>query len=117
MSVFRRVITYMRPYRKRLVLSVLCSIIYSVFSGVSIYLIIPLLETLFGGSSPGTTVVVPGSPSLVPGWLVELKAGVSHTIRARFSMATPMIHCSVSAPSLSWHFLSRTSLGISNRTS
>ena len=89
MSVFRRVITYMRPYRKRLVLSVLCSIIYSVFSGVSIYLIIPLLETLFGGSSPGPTVVVPGSPSLVPGWLVEMKARVSQAIQGAIFNGNP----------------------------
>lgn len=89
MSVFRRVITYMRPYRKRLVLSVLCSIIYSVFSGVSIYLIIPLLETLFGGSSSGPTVVVPGSPSLVPGWLVEMKARVSQAIQGAIFNGNP----------------------------
>jgi subfamily B ATP-binding cassette protein MsbA len=79
MSLFSRVLNYMRPYRKRLVLSVLCSIVYSVFSGVSIYLIIPLLETLFSGSvGAASPPVSPSMPSFVPGWLMELKANVAH---------------------------------------
>lgn len=82
MSIYRRVLTYMRPYRKRLVLSVLCSIIYSVFSGVSIYLIIPLLETLFSGTSPVAPPVVTAAPSLVPGWLIELKMRVSDALQS-----------------------------------
>ncbi len=82
MSIYRRVLTYMRPYRKRLVLSVVCSIIYSIFSGVSIYLIIPLLETLFGGASSASAPVSPGAPSLVPGWLIEIKVRASEVLHS-----------------------------------
>ena len=81
MSVFRRIVRHMRPYRKRLALSVICSIIYSIFSGVSIYLIIPLLETLFGGSPASSSSVVPGAPSLTPDWLVTFKAAVSQVMQ------------------------------------
>jgi subfamily B ATP-binding cassette protein MsbA len=82
MSLFSRVLTYMRPYRKRLVLSVFCSIVYSIFSGVSIYLIIPLLETLFGGSPAASSTPAPPSvPSFAPGWLMELKASVAHALQ------------------------------------
>jgi subfamily B ATP-binding cassette protein MsbA len=44
---FLRVLKYVRPYWKQLALSVFFTILFSIFSGVSIYLAIPLLETLF----------------------------------------------------------------------
>ncbi len=46
-KVFLRVLGYARPYWKYLVLSFFFTILFSIFSGVSIYLAIPLLETLF----------------------------------------------------------------------
>ena len=71
MSTYARILHFIRPFRFRLGLSVLCSIFYSVFSGVSIYLIIPLLETLFAGRTPAHAAA-PGT-SLVPEWLIEAK--------------------------------------------
>lgn len=47
LRVFLKVLSYARPYWKHLVLSVFFTILFSIFSGVSIYLAIPLLETLF----------------------------------------------------------------------
>ncbi|CUU08389.1 ATP-binding cassette, subfamily B, MsbA [Candidatus Thermokryptus mobilis] len=44
---FLRILKYVRPYLKQLALSVFFTILFSIFSGVSIYLAIPLLETLF----------------------------------------------------------------------
>jgi subfamily B ATP-binding cassette protein MsbA len=44
---FLRVFKYVRPYWKQLALSVFFTILFSIFSGISIYLAIPLLETLF----------------------------------------------------------------------
>jgi len=46
-KVFLRILKYVRPYWKQLGLSVFFTILFSIFSGVSIYLAIPLLETLF----------------------------------------------------------------------
>ncbi len=82
MSIYSRVISYMRPYRKRLVLSVLCSIVYSVFSGVSIYLIIPLLETLFGGAANSSGAPAASSiPSFTPGWFAQVKVTIAQALQ------------------------------------
>ena len=47
MQIYLRVIRYARAYRKHIASSILCTVLYSVFSGVSIYLFIPLLDLLF----------------------------------------------------------------------
>ncbi len=51
MKVYIRILRYVFPYWNNLSLSMICAILYSVFSGLSIYLIIPLLETLLSGKS------------------------------------------------------------------
>jgi subfamily B ATP-binding cassette protein MsbA len=66
-----------RPYWKHLLGTVFLSILYAVFNGVSIYLVIPLLDTLFQESS-----VVPSVEnstnnetvsSLIPDFLIDIK--------------------------------------------
>jgi subfamily B ATP-binding cassette protein MsbA len=47
MKTYFRIIKLVRPYWKRLLVSILCTILYSVLSGISIYLFIPLLDMLF----------------------------------------------------------------------
>lgn len=47
LKVFLRILKYVRPYWRQLSLSIFFTILFSIFSGVSIYLAIPLLETLF----------------------------------------------------------------------
>jgi subfamily B ATP-binding cassette protein MsbA len=76
MNTYIRILRYIRPFRLRLALSVLCSIFFSIFSGVSIYLIIPLLETLFAGSTPTPSAVPAVTGSFLPGWLLEAKDAV-----------------------------------------
>jgi subfamily B ATP-binding cassette protein MsbA len=44
---YLRVVRYARPYWRHIVASVSCTIFYSIFSGVSIYLFIPMLDILF----------------------------------------------------------------------
>jgi subfamily B ATP-binding cassette protein MsbA len=74
MTIFARILRYVRPYRLALAGAMVCSIPFSIFSGVSIYLIIPLLETLFAGKAhaPAAGVGVAGS-SILPDWLVSAK--------------------------------------------
>lgn len=72
MSIYRRVLYYVRPYGGKLALSVFCSIMFSIFSGISIYLTIPLLETLISGTS-GAAAQIQSGPSVTPGWFVGLK--------------------------------------------
>jgi subfamily B ATP-binding cassette protein MsbA len=67
MSIYSRVLRFVRPYWWWLALSMGCSLAFSVFSGFSIYLTIPLLETLFrGGGAPSGTAA---RPSAIPTWL------------------------------------------------
>ena len=79
MKTYTRVLRYLRPYKARLGASILCSMLFSVFSGLSIYLTIPLLETLFGRGGPGSppVAVAPGSSSVMPGWLGGLREALA----------------------------------------
>ncbi len=74
MKTFLRIVGYVRPYWKQLVLSVLCTILFSAFSGASVYLSIPLLETLFD-QTPISTVqpMTPPENGLVPNEIVYIK--------------------------------------------
>ena len=47
MNIYIRIFRYVKPYTKHLAASIVFTIFFSVFSGLSIYLTIPLLETLF----------------------------------------------------------------------
>jgi subfamily B ATP-binding cassette protein MsbA len=64
------------------VLSVLCTILFSVFSGASIYLTIPLLETLFDQTPIEISAVqTPPKNQLVPNEIVTVKQHVENTLR------------------------------------
>ena len=72
MTVYWRVLKYAKPYSRYLSFSLLASILYSLFSAVSIYLLIPLLETLFK-QDPKVAASASRSDSLVPSWLLDAK--------------------------------------------
>jgi ATP-binding cassette, subfamily B, bacterial MsbA len=75
MSFYARIVKYLRPYWLKLAASVGCSVMFSIFSGMSIYLIIPLLETLFTRGRPAAPVAAAAQPSVsfLPDWLLHLK--------------------------------------------
>src|SRR3990172_2109884 len=82
MKIFLRILRYVRPYWKTLSLSLLCTILFSIFSGASIYLSIPLLETLFDQSSPSSMVQqTPPRDSVVPNEVVGLKQNVEQALK------------------------------------
>jgi len=64
-----------------LALSIVCTILYSAFSGASIYLSIPLLETLFDQ----TTIQqqTPPTNSMVPNEVIGLKQKLEGTLKSR----------------------------------
>jgi subfamily B ATP-binding cassette protein MsbA len=81
MKIFFRILRYVRPYWKTLSLSVLFTVFFSVFSGSSIYLTIPLLETLFNESaSVSRTIETPPKNSLVPNEVVTVKQKVEDVL-------------------------------------
>src|SRR5512135_1979720 len=82
MIIYRRVLRYLKPYRRKVALSILLSLAFSAFSGLSIYLTIPLLETLFGGGNAAPVSAVPAvGTSFLPAWLLALKDQLSLVFR------------------------------------
>jgi subfamily B ATP-binding cassette protein MsbA len=77
MNTYIRILRFIRPFRIRLALSILCSIFFSIFSGVSIYLIIPLLETLFAGNTPARSALPAVGGSFLPDWLLQAKDAIT----------------------------------------
>jgi subfamily B ATP-binding cassette protein MsbA len=52
LRIYLRLVGFVRPYKRYLGASILSTVFYSLFSGVSIYLIIPLLNTFFSQTAP-----------------------------------------------------------------
>ena len=65
MRSYFRIARFIRPYWRRIALSISCTAFYSVFSGISIYLFIPLLDMLFHPER-GTQVAAPAVGVGVP---------------------------------------------------
>jgi len=83
MKIYRRVLHYLRPYWHKLAASMLCSIMFSLASGMAIYLTIPLLETLFVAPATQAVAPQPASPAagLIPGWFTGLKDQVAQAFK------------------------------------
>ena len=77
MQTYLRILKYVKPYWKNLALIFILSLFYAVLNGLSIYLIIPLLDTLFQGTGAtqqvSTTQNLQSSSSFLPDFLVNLK--------------------------------------------
>lgn len=83
MTIYRRVLKFLRPYWLKLAASMACSAMFSLFSGMSIYLTIPLLETLFfrPSAAPAAAVAVQPGASFLPGWIVAAKDQLAHAFQ------------------------------------
>jgi len=80
MTTYARILRFISPYRLALVLSVVCSILFSVFSGMSIYLIMPLLQMLFTGGA-AVQSAAPAGGTIMPGWLAHIKEAAGEAFR------------------------------------
>ena len=90
MTTYRRVLGHLKPYWLKLSVSMLCSILFSLASGMSIYLTIPLLETLFAKpGAPAAIAPVTAPVSFLPGWVANLKDSVSHGFQSLVFRDTP----------------------------
>jgi len=81
MSTYARIIRFIRPFRLALALSVVCSILFSIFSGMSIYLIMPLLQMLFTGGTALQPSAAPAGPTFLPDWIVRAKEAAGEAFR------------------------------------
>ncbi|NCS88424.1 MAG: multidrug ABC transporter [Ignavibacteria bacterium CG2_30_36_16] len=84
MKTYFRILSYVRPYWKHLALSVVCTIFFAVLNGASVYLTIPLLDTLFQ-ETPKTEKAIE-SPStmesakgVLPDWVKEIEHSITET--------------------------------------
>jgi len=55
MKIYLRIVSYIKKYKKFIVFSFFTSLLFSIFSALSIYMTIPLLKSLFTGSQTQTT--------------------------------------------------------------
>ena len=77
MNTYRRILKFVRPYWKHLVLSIMCTFIFAILNGASVYLTIPLLDTLFQESTKTEQVQQePNSAekakSIMPEWMQRI---------------------------------------------
>lgn len=81
MKTYRRIIKYALPYWKHIVLTFLFTILFAIANGLSVYLTIPLLDTLFQESSQKQTIQqIPGvnqTSSLIPDWVISIKEDIT----------------------------------------
>ncbi|NOX67515.1 MAG: ATP-binding cassette domain-containing protein [Chlorobi bacterium] len=72
MDIFLRILAFVKPFWKHLVLSIVSVFLFALMNGLSIYLTIPLLDALFQQGSTETAVqAAPKSSAsnLVPDWV------------------------------------------------
>ncbi len=90
MNIYYRIFRYVKPYWKHLSASLIFTVFFSIFSGLSIYLTIPLLETLFdqdyaeGGPEAIQQDVEPAADEEAPPVVGRLE-GVRHTVSMWFA--------------------------------
>ncbi len=82
MKTYLRILRYVRPYWKHLIISVICTILYALLNGMSVYLTIPLLDTLFQENTK-TQVAQPSAVAnashLLPDWIIKIQHDVVNT--------------------------------------
>jgi len=61
MKTYIRILAYVKPYWKHLLLSIICTVLFAFLNGISIYLTIPLLDTLFNESAKHEVVTQPSA--------------------------------------------------------
>ncbi len=72
-KIYLRLLRYVKPYKRFLTGSIISTIFFSLFSGASIYLTIPLLDTLFNQGTPQPLTITATS-----GFLEHLKANAAN---------------------------------------
>ncbi|MBK7267696.1 MAG: ABC transporter ATP-binding protein [Ignavibacteriales bacterium] len=84
MNTYYRLLRYSSKYWKYLSLSIVCTIIFALLNGASVYLSIPLLDTLFNSGAATTSAAGAGtvnevSTSILPDFILDIKEGFSNS--------------------------------------
>ena len=84
MKTYIRILGYVKPYWRHLAISIVCTMLYAGLNGLSVYLTIPLLDTLFQESARKEIVQQPVSvdkTSFLPQWIINVKNGISQEFK------------------------------------
>ncbi|MCX7874735.1 MAG: ABC transporter ATP-binding protein/permease [Melioribacteraceae bacterium] len=83
MKTYWRVLKYIKPYKKHLMASMLFTVFYSLLNGLSVYLTIPLLETLFNQKGINSQSVLNKQiNSQATNFITDLTEKISHSFNS-----------------------------------
>ena len=86
MKTYFRILKFVKPYWRHLTLSLIFTVLFALLNGVSVYLTIPLLDTLFQESIKKEAVeqasTVEKASSILPDWIVNIGDDISKTFNA-----------------------------------
>jgi subfamily B ATP-binding cassette protein MsbA len=87
MSLFLRVVAYIKPYWKHLVISILCTFLFTLLSGATVWLLTPLMKTVFlaGEVSTGSEALKAKATDSALESLARLKTYVKSKTYALFA--------------------------------
>lgn len=73
MKIFLRILSFVKPFWKHLSASIVSIVFYTLMNGLSIYLTIPLLDTLFNQNNVEVAEKVSTNPtsSFIPDWIIN----------------------------------------------
>ena len=83
-KTYLRILKFVTPYWKHLNLSIIFTILYAILNGASVYLTIPLLDTLFqeGQKQPAQvsqTSTVQNATSILPNWVINIGERITNS--------------------------------------
>jgi len=82
-KTYFRILQYVKPYWKHLLLSIIFTIFFALLNGISVYLTIPLLDTLFQESSRKQTVEqvspIEKASGILPDWISKLGSDITNS--------------------------------------
>ncbi|NWF90058.1 MAG: ABC transporter ATP-binding protein, partial [Ignavibacteriaceae bacterium] len=85
MKTYFRILSFVKPYWKHLMLSVVFTMLFAVLNGLSVYLTIPLLDTLFQESEKktvGQSTSIDNAGSILPDWAVNFGQEISNSFNS-----------------------------------
>lgn len=81
MNTYKRIVRFIVPFWKHVFVAIICSFLFSILHGATVYLSIPLLDTLFqqsvGSEKVVKTVEDDSTSSLIPDWITDITDKVS----------------------------------------
>ncbi len=78
MNTYKRILKFVKPYWKHLAISIVCTILFAILNGLSVYLTIPLLDTLFQQQGKQTqTTSITQAPGALPHWIIKLEEDIT----------------------------------------